>query len=169
MLHEAKLIYTDSLLRQAVLAFWYRSIGIGFVVALGVVAICLSIVIAQGEAVWLVGALASVLVLGTVFAAALYVVHYRNSLRKFREMGNAQATFRADESSFTLSSPIGTATLQWTAVRELWQFRSVWLLLYSKAQFSTLPLACMSSEMQAFVVQRVRSTGGKVDGYDRNA
>jgi|EndMetStandDraft_4_1072995.scaffolds.fasta_scaffold67745_1 hypothetical protein len=162
MLHEATLIYTDSLLRRAVLAFWYRSIGIGFIVALGVVAACLGIVVAQDEATWLVGTLATVLVLATIFAAALYLVHYQDSLRKFREIGNAQATFRVDESSFTLRSRLGTAALQWAAVSELWQFRDVWLLLYSKAQFSTLPTACMSAEMQAFVVQRVLSAGGKV-------
>jgi YcxB-like protein len=158
MPHETTLIYTESLLRQAVLAFWWRSIGIGFVVALGAVAVGLGMFVAQGEATWLAGVLAAVLVLGVVFAAALYLVHYRNSLRKLREMGNAQATFHAEESSFTISSRIGTATLQWTAVLELWQFRDVWLLLYSKAQFNMLPLGCMSSEMQTFV----RPAGGKV-------
>jgi len=37
-------------------------------------------------------------------------------------------------------------------------------LLYSKAQFSTLPLACLSPETQAFVLQRVQAAGGKVAG-----
>ena len=113
---------------------------------------------------WLVGALAAVLVLGIGFAAAVYVVHYRKSLRKFRQMDKPQATFRADESSFTMSSDVGTTTLQWSAVKELWQFPGVWLLLYSKTQFSTLPLACLSPETQAYIVQRIRASGGKVDG-----
>jgi hypothetical protein len=164
MPHEATLIYTEALVRQAVFGYWRRSVGIGFVVALAAVALCLGVFLAQGETSWLVGALATVLVLGVGFAAALYIVHYRNSLRKLRDMGNAQATFCADESSFTFSSGIGTATLQWSVVQELWQFPGVWLLLYSKAQFSTLPLACMSPEMQSFVMQRVRSAGGKVGG-----
>ena len=34
MSHEATLIYSESLLRQAVFAFWRRSVGVGFLLAL---------------------------------------------------------------------------------------------------------------------------------------
>ena len=164
MSHEATLIYSEALLRQAVFAFWRRSVGVGFLAALLVAVLGLVVLVAQGMASWLVGTIAAVLVLGIGFAAAVYVVHYRNSLRKFRQMDKPQATFRADESSFTIISDIGPSTLQWSTVKELWQFPSVWLLLYSKAQFTTLPLACLSPETQAYIVQRVRESGGKVDG-----
>jgi drug/metabolite transporter (DMT)-like permease len=164
MPHEATLIYSTTLLRQAVFAFWRRSVGVGFFVALFVAALGLVVLVALGQASWLIAALASVLALGIAFAIVIYVVHYRRSLRKFRQMDNPQATFRAEESSFTMSSDIGTTTLQWSAVKELWQFPNVWLLLYSKAQFTTLPLACLPPETQAYIVQCVRVAGGKVDG-----
>ena len=164
MPHEATLIYSTPLLRQAVFAFWRRSVGVGFFVALLIAALGLVVLMALGQASWLIGGLAVVLVLGIAFATVVYVVHYRNSLRKFRQMDNPQATFRAEESSFTMSSDIGTTTLQWSAVKELWQFPSVWLLLYSKSQFTTLPLACLPPETQAYIVQCIRAAGGKVDG-----
>jgi hypothetical protein len=164
MPHEATLIYSTTLLRQAVFAFWRRSVGVGFFVALLIAALGLVVLMALGQASWLIGGLAVVLVLGIAFATVVYVVHYRNSLRKFRQMDNPQATFRAEESSFTMSSDIGTTTLQWSAVKELWQFPSVWLLLYSKSQFTTLPLACLPPETQAYIVQCIRAAGGKVDG-----
>jgi len=164
MPHEATLIYSESLLRQAVFGFWRRSVGIGFFVALLVAAIGLVVLVALGQASWLIGGLAAVLLVGIAFAIVVYVVHYRRSLHKFRQMGQPRATFRADESTFTISSDIGTTTIQWSAVKELWQFPSVWLLLYSKAQFSTLPLACLSPETQTFVLQRVQAAGGKVAG-----
>jgi hypothetical protein len=164
MSHETTLLYSKALLRQAVFAFWRRSVGLGFILMLVALAASLGVLVALGAASWLIGTLAAVVVIAAALAAALYVVHYRNSLRKFREMDKPRATFRADESSFTMSSDIGTTTLQWSAVKELWQFPSVWLLLYSKAQFSTLPLACLSPETQAYIVQRVRESGGKVDG-----
>jgi len=163
MSHEATLIYSEALLRQAVFAFWRRSVGVGFLAALLVAMLGLGVLVAQGMASWIVGTLAAVLVLGIAFATVVYVVHYRNSLRKFRQMDNPRATFRADESTFTIISDIGTTTLQWSAVKELWQFPSVWLFLYSKAQFTTLPLACLSPETQAYIVQCVRAAGGKVD------
>jgi membrane glycosyltransferase len=141
MPHEATLIYSESLLREAVYAFWRRSIGSGFIAMLAALPVVLGVLVVIGAPFWLLITLAVLFVLA---------------------VAKPQATFRADESSFTMSSDAGTTTLQWSAVKELWQFPSVWLLLYSKTEFSTLPLACLPSETQAFVQERVREAGGKV-------
>ncbi len=69
-------------------------------------------------------------------------------------MGSLETVFRVKVATFTVISGIGTTTLQWFAIKDVWQFSDVWLLLCSKAQFSTLPLANLSPQMQA--------TGGKV-------
>ena len=162
MAHEAILIYSESLLREAVFGFWRRSIGMGFILMLVALTVVLGVLVALGAPVWIIVTLAVLLVLAAAVAVALYIGYYRNSLRKFRTMSTPRATFRADESSFTMTSDAGTTTLQWSAVKELWQFPSVWLLLYSKTQFSTLPLACLPPDIQAFVQERVREAGGKV-------
>ncbi|HSS29576.1 MAG TPA: YcxB family protein [Nitrospiraceae bacterium] len=162
MSHEATLIYSESLLREAVFGFWRRSIGMGFILMLVALTVVLGVLVALGAPVWIIVTLAVLLVLAAAVAVALYIGYYRNSLRKFRTMSTPRATFRADESSFTMTSDAGTTTLQWSAVKELWQFPSVWLLLYSKTQFSTLPLACLPPDIQAFVQERVREAGGKV-------
>jgi YcxB-like protein len=164
MSHEATLIYSESLLRQAVFSFWRRSIGMGFILMLGALALILGVLVALGAPLWILVTLAALLVIAAAVALALYVGYYRNSLRKFRTMEKPQAAFSADESSFTMSSDAGTTTLPWSAVKELWQFPHVWLLLYSKTQFSTLPLACLSPETQAFMRERIREAGGKIGG-----
>ena len=165
MAHEATLIYSESLLREAVFGFWRRSIGMGFILMLVALTVVLGVLVALGAPVWIMVTLAVLLVLAAAVAVALYIGYYRNSLRKFRTMSTPRATFRADESSFTMTSDAGTTTLQWSAVKELWQFPSVWLLLYSKTQFSTLPLACLPPDVQAFVQERVREAGGKVAAH----
>ena len=162
MSHEATLIYSESLLREAVFGFWRRSIGMGFILMLVALTVVLGVLVALGAPVWIIVTLVVLLVLAAAVAVGLYIGYYRNSLRKFRTMSTPRATFRADESSFTMTSDAGTTTLQWSAVKELWQFPSVWLLLYSKTQFSTLPLACLPPDIQAFVQERVREAGGKV-------
>ncbi|KQZ30488.1 hypothetical protein [Duganella sp. Root1480D1] len=43
-------------------------------------------------------------------------------------------------------------------------YSGFWLLLFSKAQFITLPLETVSQEMQAFVLKSVQASGGKVVG-----
>lgn len=163
MPHEATLIYSKTLLQEAVFGFWWRSVGISFFIALLIAGLGLGVLVWQGMASWLIAVLGAVLALGIAFPAVVYVVHYRNSLRKFRQLETPRASFRADESSFTMSSDIGTTTLQWSAVKELWRFQNVWLLLYSKSQFTTLPLACLSAATQAYIVQCIRTAGGKVD------
>lgn len=45
------------------------------------------------------------------FLTAVAVVHDRNSLRMFREIGKPRSTIRADESSAAMSSGIDTSTL----------------------------------------------------------
>lgn len=162
MSHETTLIFSEQIIRQAVFGFWRRSVGASFVITLVGVVFIFGWLVVQGAKTWFVGTVGSVLVMGIILAASLYFIHYCTSLRKFREMDSPQATFRIDESTFTITSSIGTTTLRWFAVKELWKFSGVWLLLYSKAQFSTLPLRCLSPEMQTLIVQRVQSAGGKI-------
>lgn len=164
MSHQATLTYDEQLLRRAVLAFWRRSVGIGFPAAMVVVTIAFVSLLARGESSWAVGALGMVLVFGLAFVLAIYVVHYRNAMAKLRDMGLPQATFIAEASSFSVSSGIGNSTMQWSSVIALWRFSGFWLLLFSKAQFITLPLATVSPEMQAFVLKSVQASGGKVVG-----
>lgn len=163
MSYQATLLYTEPLLRQAVFGFWRRTVGIGFAVALGVVAASLAALLWQGASSWVVGVLATVLVFAAAFVASLYVVHYRNALHKLRQMGSPQATLVVEESSFTVTSGIGSVTLRWSSFREVWCFSGYWWLLFSKAQFVTLPLSCLSTEMQAFILRRVQASGGKIE------
>ncbi len=163
-MHRTILNYNEALIRQAVRSFWWRVVGLRFLVALALVGASLIMRIHSSDTSWLVGVLASVLILGIAFMAALYIVHYRNALGKLKAMGKPQATLDASETSLSLSSGAGTATLPWSAVTEVWQFRSCWLLLLSKSEFLTLPLADLTPEAAAFILARIQASGGKVSG-----
>jgi hypothetical protein len=164
MEHETTLEYSVPLLREAVAGFWRRSVGLGVLLALIVCAGMLGFLLAQGDRSWVVGFLAAVIIFGAMFVVTIYFVHYRNALQKFRDMGSPRATFRAAEDSFIVSSGAGTSTMRWSSVAQVWKFKNCWLLLFSKAQFMTLPLASVSEEMRAFVLERVAAAGGKTDG-----
>ncbi len=161
-MHEIALKYSDTIVRQAVLGFWWRVVGFRFLIALGMVAIGLVGLLRTGDRSWIVGVLASALALGIAFIVALYVIHYSHSMQKFRALGKGQALLKVSTTELTLSSGAGSATLPWSAVAELWQFKTCWLLLFSKAQFVTLPLVDMNAEVQTFIVDRVRNSGGKI-------
>jgi hypothetical protein len=161
MKHEATLIYTEQLIRTAVLAFWRRTVGVGFVFAIAAVAGGLVAFLWFGVTSWVVGALATVLVFAVAFAVTLYVVHYRNAITKLRQMPSFRATFVAEEWQFSVTSELGSSTLPWSSVQDLWRFERCWLLLFSKAQFITLPLECLPTEMQSFILQRMQAAGSK--------
>lgn len=160
-MHRIMLNYNESLLRQAVWGFWWRVTGFRFLIALVLVAAGLIVSIHDGDTSWFTGALGSVFVLGIFFLVALYVVHYRNAVQKLRSMGSPQATLEASDHSLSMSSGAGRATIPWSAITEVWQLKTCWLLLFSKAQFITLPLADLTPELGVFILARVQASGGK--------
>ena len=163
MPHQATLKYNEPILRRAVFVFWRRIVGIGIPVTL-VVCLCgLAVLLLQDETSWIVGALATFFAMVVAFIVAIYVAHLRIAMRKLHNMEASQLVFAAEESSFTIVSKIASSTLAWSVVTEVWRFPTFWVLLFSKAHFFTFPLAGVSQEMQTFVIEKIRSAGGKVD------
>jgi hypothetical protein len=159
---QTTLNFNETLLCQAVLSFWWRVVGFRFLIVLALISMALGYHLYHGDRSWLVGVLAAIIFIAAVFLVALYRIHYRNGLIKLRAMGLPQATFSASESSFTFESGAGSSTMPWSSVTEIWQFEQYWLMLFSKAQFVTLPLADISPEFRASILERVRASGGVI-------
>jgi hypothetical protein len=162
MSFETTLTYNEPLIRHAVFSYWRRSSGILFVPVLIAMTIWCVVLIVQGDASWQTGAFGTVIGFGFLISGSVYVVQYKNALAKLQDMGSPHAKFRAEEATFTFESGIGASTLQWSTVKEIWKCKNVWLMLFSKAHFSTLPLADISPEMLAFIEERVLAAGGKI-------
>lgn len=164
MEHQAKLHYDTSLLREALLGFWWRTVTGRLLVAL---VICVAGFIyfwASGDRSWRIGAFGAVLVFGVGMILAVYFVHSANMKRKLKDMGAPEATFIASEASFSVASGAGSSTIPWSQITDVWKFKRCWLLLFSKAQFITIPIAGVPEEMRAFILQRVAAARDKVDG-----
>ncbi len=162
MTRQATLKYSESIVVQAVRAYWRRSVGSTTLLAATAIVGLFVWSLLRGDRSWLMGLLAG----GTLFVVALpltvYLVHYRNSLGKFRAMRSPQAVFSADDEPFTISSDQGTVTLQWSAIKDLWCFESFWLLLFSKSQFVTFPLEGVPDDLREFVLTRAKTAGAKI-------
>lgn len=161
-MHQAALKYNPPLLRQAVVGFWWRATGFRFFIALAAVAFGLVASVREGDASWVTGVLGGVLIAGILFPLALFAVHYRNTFQKLKAMGSPQATLEASDSALSLSSGAGSASIPWTAITEIWQLKGCWLLLLSRSQFFTLPLADLTPALKDFILAKVRASGGKV-------
>jgi len=158
-MRETKLRFSEPLLREAVRAFVVRSalrqLGISFFVVVAVLIAILAYDILQGDRGWMVGLLIAFLTFAAVFPTALYVTHLHNSMERFRRMRLPEATFGYDEQQLTLTSELGSSTMPWSAITEVWRFPRFWLILFSRSQFVTLPLDCLDPEAQAFITRKV--------------
>ena len=159
---ETTLHFDQDLIRHAVACFWRRTVGKRTLLVACALAVWCGILVASGDHSWKTGVLGAIAAMGLLLCASIYVVHYRNAIAKLRSMGPQSATMKADSDALTFVSGAGSATLPWSSVKELWKFERVWLLLFSPAQFSTLPVADLSPEMQALVADRVRASGGRI-------
>ncbi|MGB7815735.1 MAG: YcxB family protein [Methylotenera sp.] len=159
---QTTLIYNESLIKKAVLSFWWRVVGAKYLLAVALVTFGLVYGYSVGDKSWLMGIYATILFFSITFIVALYLIHYRSSIQKFKAMGSPQATFTLTKDSFSLASGAGSATLPWSSVTEVWQFPEYWLFFFSKSQFSTLPVANLSPDIQAFIIERINYAGGKI-------
>ena len=157
-MHETKLRYSEPVLRAAVRVFVLRSIGrhlgIAFFVVLAGLVADLAWLLAHHDRGWMVGFLVAMILFVGAFFAAIYVAHYRNTIGKFRQMLMPEATFGYDEEQFEMTSELGSATMPWSAITEVWRYPRFWLLLFSRSQFVTLPIDCLDEPTQAFITRK---------------
>lgn len=159
---QFKLHYSEALIRSAVWAFWRRVTGWRYFVAIALVLGSFIYSVSSGDRSWRVGMSASILCLAVIFAVALYVIHYRGAITRFRRMELPEATFEAGDDRFRVTSDVGSSELSWSTIIEIWQFPEFWLLFLSRAQFITLPLADLDTEARDLILNRAKSHGAKV-------
>ena len=125
-MNKVTLRYTEPLLREAVRAFVFRALarrlGWLFLVAVTLLVVAIASLLVQQERSWVVGFLVASFLFAGIFVAALYVAQHRNVIERFRQMRTPEATFRYDEHELTFASDLGTATLPWSAIKEVWRY-----------------------------------------------
>jgi hypothetical protein len=156
---EVEVRYTDALVREAVRGFFWRRIRSSLD---GTVRIALALVLGtlfwalwQGDRSWFVGALGTTLILVAGVLIAAYRARQRDSLERYAAMRDPSAKFVFGDDALTVSSELGSSTMPWSAVTEIWEFPRFWLILFSRANFITLPTQTVSAETLAFLRSRV--------------
>ena len=157
-MNETKLRYSEPILRKAVRAFVFRALirqlGVSFFLVVALLVVILGVLISHHDRGWMVGFLIATVLFVGVFLAVVYVAHFRNTIGRFRQMRTPEATFGYDERQVTFTSELGSSTMPWSAITEVWRYPRFWLLLFSRSQFVTLPLECLDEQTQAFITRK---------------
>ena len=159
---EATLTFSEPLVRRSVWRFCARTIGWSYPFALLIVLVSFILDYVRGDRSWKIGLAGAVLSLGLVVPVILVRNQLSAALFRYRALKGKPALFRATEESFSVQSAAGSAELPWRAITAVWRYQDSWLLRLSNAQFMTFPLAGVSTDVQAFVLERVRGSGGIV-------
>ncbi len=160
--YEIAIRYSQEVVDTAARHFIKRFVGKEAIADL----IFLAIVIALWTAGILQGWLAWVLVGGGIALIGLIVLvalrYIRLARSKYQTMTDPTVTWRLTHETLSTESSLGHVQVPWETITKVWQFDEVWLLFFGGQGYSTLPTKAISSEIKAFIEERVVQQGGKV-------
>jgi hypothetical protein len=154
LIHRATLTYSAELVQRAAFSFWLRGIGWKALLTMVALMAVLAWEIHSGNRSWMVGAFGTLLLVGVGMVMVIFFGHLRHSLDNFRKLKVPKATFVVEDDGFSLTSEMGSSTMRWDAVYAIWKFDGFWLMLFSRNQFVTLPLADIPEQMREFILSR---------------
>ena len=106
MTGEYTLRFSPALVRSAVIGFWWRAVGLRYLLALAAFSLCVGYLVWQGDRSWLIGLLGAVLIFGVLIPAALFWTQYRQAFAKLRGMKSPEARLAVGDAGLTVSSDL---------------------------------------------------------------
>jgi hypothetical protein len=96
-----------------------------------------------------------------IFVAA-YFQRLNHALVQLRTMGDGTVHYEVSDSLIKASSSLGSTEVKWEMFKALWIFPRVWLLMFDKAGYLTLPSEQLNEDIKSFLKQRIAAVGGKI-------
>jgi len=154
--------FSEEHARYAVRKFFRRYVGLGLPIIFALLAFALVQMFVTGRTDWLFGALLVVLVMGVGLFIAAYFMRLNHALGLLKKMGSPIVSYELTDERVKASSSLGTTEMKWEMLKELWIFPRVWLLLFDKSGYLTLPSDQLSEDVKSFLKQKIAATGGKI-------
>ena len=70
------------------------------------------------------------------------------------------STWTLTEDGIIQASSLGESAIAWERLPEVWRFPELWLLIWGRDVYSTIPVAQMPREARQMIERRVKETGG---------
>jgi len=156
------LTYDRPLMRHVVRAYWRRAVAPWIICGTAFLGTPLAVALYRGDRSWIVGALATAQVVVMLLGWSLYRAHLRNAFARLARLEGAPAKMEFDEETAIFTSVGGTNTIRWTAVKELWCYRTFWLLVLAPNEFVTLPGTCLDAEIRSSIRNRLSLLGARI-------
>jgi len=161
MNHRFTIQFTEEHIKYACRKFFLRYVGIGLPIVCMLMVIALAQRLSSGHRDILTGFLGAIVIIGVGFFVSAYVQRRSYLLSQFRKTANT-VSYELSEACFKAKSEMGSTELKWDTFTGIWVFPKVWLLMFDKAGYLTLPSDQISDEVKGFLQERISAVGGKI-------
>ena len=154
--------FTEPLIRRSLRRAVIRNLGPVFFVVLAIVAAVLVGTIANGERSWRVGAMATLLLLGTLFPAVAIITQTRAALERFRSMNNGMANIEISAGQVRIESSLGRLEVPLNRVSQVWLYPEYWVFLSGRSIVMTIPIETIPHSQRQAWLEELRIAGARV-------
>jgi hypothetical protein len=163
--HTGTVVFTVRYTKDHCLAsawrYWQRRLGYRYALELAI-GTGLIVLATQGPYRWLEVALMVAVGLFALVGAAIFFLHWQRALAGLRLLAPPQSTWTLTEEAVGQESSLGKSAIAWEALHEVWRFDDLWLLVWGKDVYSSIPVAQLPRDARRLIERRVKETGGRV-------
>ena len=155
MSYTATIKYDRPLVRRALNRFMVRRLGVTFFVVLTLLVATLIFSYFDASWSWLLTYCLIAIAFALAFISFVYYARLRAAEGFFDKANDPIVTLRFTAEGVRTESDLGTSDLKWHVFDEILKFRDIWLLVYAKSGYMTLPLDQMTPECSQFIEQQI--------------
>jgi hypothetical protein len=141
--------------------YWQRRLGYRYALELAIGA-GLLVLATQGPYRWIEVALMVAVGIFAFLGAAIFVIHWLRGLQGLAALDPPTSTWTLTEECIAQRSSLGESAIAWERLPEVWRFPDLWLLIWGRDVFSTLPTAQLPPEARRMIERKVKAAGGVV-------
>lgn len=158
MAHVITVKYERPVIRKALNRYMLERLGMKFFLLLAAAVGILLLSYFADIWNWFFSLVVAILVAAVAFLVFIYFARLRTAEAFFDKGGEPIVTYYFDDSGVRTESHLGSASLKWEVFDEILKFSDVWLLVYAKSGYMTLPLAQFTDECRHFIDARINNS-----------
>jgi hypothetical protein len=159
------IVFTVRYTREHCLAsawrFWQRRLGYRYALELAIGS-GLLVLATQGPYRWIEIALMIAVGIFAFVGAAIFFIHWRRAVAGLEVLNPPESTWTLTEETVAQESSLGESAIGWPSLYEVWRFDDLWILMWGKDVYSTIPIGQLPRAARALIERRVKETGGRV-------
>lgn len=147
--------YNRKLVRQALNRYMVRRLGKSFVIAFAAAIGIIAFSFFTGAWSWFLTLFTAILIAALSFLLFIYFARLRAAEGFFAKANEPTVTFEFTAEGVHTVSVLGTSNLHWPVFDEILKFPDIWLLVYAKSGYMTLPLEQLTPACREFIEQQI--------------